>query len=314
MLQQPLTSAPDRRSILQGGALSAVAGSLGCLGPCLCCPAVASAEVESLKLFPGCVTSSEIDIMTHGALAKRGFTAENTLFADSVCSDEVNYEGKEMIELMKKRWGEGFSLGGLAGVPFAGKAGLAAYAHHVPDSGKLFIVFAPHVGVSKAGEVGPLERQGQGHVSNACGAGIGAFKALSKPDAKAPDMLSDLDNTQIEWIMLKLAPKLAGIDNAPDKIAFVTYQMYEIVRDQMLAQIKATPAIWDDCTELAVLGGIQINRAKGLGDAFMPLMFQTTTKEGVVTNLYEEAFGSYPEISTVLGSRSLASSTLYASL
>ena len=35
------------------------------------------------------------------------------------------------------RWGEGFALGGLAGLPFAGKSGFRAYLHHVPDNGKL---------------------------------------------------------------------------------------------------------------------------------------------------------------------------------
>lgn len=30
-----------------------------------------------------------------------------------------------------------FHMGGLAGIPFTGKTGYAAYSHHVPD-GKLF--------------------------------------------------------------------------------------------------------------------------------------------------------------------------------
>lgn len=65
------------------------------------------------------------------------FAQDNTLFGMSVCSDEVNFFENEVIDLMKKRWGESFSLGGLAGIPFAGKAGLSAYAHHVPDEGKV---------------------------------------------------------------------------------------------------------------------------------------------------------------------------------
>ena len=48
---------------------------------------------------------------------------------------------------------ERHTLGGLAGVPFVGKAGLAAYAHHVPDNGKLLILFAPHVGIGSSGQV-----------------------------------------------------------------------------------------------------------------------------------------------------------------
>ena len=32
--------------------------------------------------------------------------------------------------------GEVFHLGGLAGVPFTGKTGFAAFSHHVPDGNK----------------------------------------------------------------------------------------------------------------------------------------------------------------------------------
>lgn len=37
-------------------------------------------------------------------------------------------------------------------------------------------------------------------------------------------------------------------------LAFVTYQMYAMVRDAMLEEIANVPGIWDDCSELAVLG------------------------------------------------------------
>ena len=95
----------------------------------------------------------------------------------------------QLVALLKSRWGEvPFALDGLAGVPFAGKAGLGAYAHHVPDEGKLLITFAPHVGVGIGGKVGAIERDGQVSVSSACGAAVGALKTLSKADAKAPDM------------------------------------------------------------------------------------------------------------------------------
>ena len=72
----------------------------------------------------------------------------------------MNYNEKDILDLMNKRWGETFHLGGLAGVPFAGKAGLYACATHVPDEGKFFICFAPHVSVGEEGKVGELERTG----------------------------------------------------------------------------------------------------------------------------------------------------------
>lgn len=57
------------------------------------------------------------------ALFKRGFSPENTILAHSVCSDEVNNKDEQLVALMVHRWQEGFSLGGLAGLPFAGKSG-----------------------------------------------------------------------------------------------------------------------------------------------------------------------------------------------
>ena len=42
-------------------------------------------------------------------------------------------------------------MGGLGGLPFVGKTGFNAYAQHVPKEGNLFILFAPHVGLSPDG-------------------------------------------------------------------------------------------------------------------------------------------------------------------
>merc|ERR1711907_161534 len=130
-----------------------------------------------------------------------------------------------------------------------------------------------------------------------------------------------------------------------DKITFVTYQMYQIVRDAMLAEIKAVPGIWDDCSEIAVLGGVQINRfnkslqkrealeaqlkstlksdsefadAKKIldeidfegADAFQPLFFQTTTKNGDNVDLFASTFGAKPELHSIVGSRTLADQIL----
>ena len=57
-------------------------------------------------------------------IGKRGFTPANTLFGHSVCSDEVNNRKEQLIPLMTNRWQEGFTLGGLGGLPFAGKSGM----------------------------------------------------------------------------------------------------------------------------------------------------------------------------------------------
>ena len=85
----------------------------------------------------------------------------------------------DFLIAMETRWGEGFALGGLAGLPFAGKSGFRAYLHHVPDEGKLLVMFAPHVGIDEEGRIGALQREGQSAISKACGAAIGASIGVS---------------------------------------------------------------------------------------------------------------------------------------
>ena len=81
------------------------------------------AEEAQNIAFPTALLSGDLDEAIAKTLYKRGFTPENTIFAHSVCSDEVNNKDEQLVALMVNRWQEGFSLGGLAGLPFAGKSG-----------------------------------------------------------------------------------------------------------------------------------------------------------------------------------------------
>ena len=190
--------------------------------------------------------SSDVDEAVRRTLAARGYTPANTLFGHSVCSDEVNAKAEQLVNLMVSRWGEGFTLGGLGGLPFAGKSGFRAYLHHAPDSGKLLIMFAPHVGIDSEGRVGALQREGQSALSKACGAALGAYKAIqskggagkykesavkdlnARNEVKASDYKFD---PELGSIINLLTPRLKGVELAPEPITFVTYQMYTIVRD-----------------------------------------------------------------------------------
>ncbi|KAL7551700.1 hypothetical protein ACHAWF_014882 [Thalassiosira exigua] len=275
------------------------------------------AEEAQNVAFPTALLSGDLDEAIAKTLSKRGFTPENTIFAHSACSDEVNNKDEQLVALMVNRWQEGFSLGGLAGLPFAGKSGFRAFLHHVPDSGKLLVMFAPHVGIDDRGVVGALQRDGQSKVSNACGAAVGAYKALmakassDKPAVKlGDDKDTDLFDPQLNTIVGLLEPRLEGIDNALDPISFVTYQMYAIVRDLVDDCIAQTPDVWDFANEVAVVGGIMINRRIG-GDFFQPLSFETRVKDGSpggnAIDLFEEAFGQKPDLANVLGSKEAAS-------
>jgi hypothetical protein len=275
------------------------------------------AEAAMAKYFPGSLSSRTIERLTTTMLTKKGYNYDNTLFATSTCPDEVNSKPDELVDLLKNRWGEHCALGGLGGVPFTGRAGFSAYAHHVPGGGKMFILFAPHVGVEFDGQVGALKRVNQAEVSTACGAAVGAYKGLMKEMAKkkrealdnneevaaygVEDGVSDYFDAQINFIKLKLQKRLEKVMDAPDAIAFVTYQMYSLVREFFIDELLTAPGFFDFAEEVTVLGGIMVNRGVG-GDRFMPLMLQTRGKEeGTAKDMYGEIFGATPDLSSALG-------------
>ena len=267
----------------------------------------ARAEAAMAKYFPGSLSSRAIERITTDLLRSQGYTYDNCLFATSTCPDEVNSKPDELVDLLKNRWGENFSLGGLGGVPFTGRAGFSAYAHHVPGDGKMFILFAPHVGVEFDGAIGALKRVNQEGVSTACGAAVGAYKALMKEMAArkkivadnqdevaaygVADGVSDYFDAQINFIKLKLQRRLEKVMDSPDAIAFVTYQMYCLVREFFIDELLTAPGFFDFASEVTVLGGIMVNRGVG-GDRFMPLLLQSRGKEdGTAKDMFKEAFG-----------------------
>lgn len=276
------------------------------------------AEEAMIRTFPTALLSGDCDRAIWKTLSARGFTPDNTLFGHSICSDEVNNRKEQLIPLMIDRWKEGFTLGGLGGIPFAGKSGFGAYLHHVPDSGKLLVFFAPHVGIDSQGKIGSLQRDGQATVSSACGAAIGAYKALQTKKSTPEDPLLTFDNLQkedvdtkfdpqLDQIIKMLAPRLKGIEESSDSVAFVTYQMYGIIRELITACITQTPDLFESASEVAVVGGVMINRRKG-GDFFQPLSFETRKRCGsneepdIPIDLFMETFGERPDLLNVMGS------------
>lgn len=97
------------------------------------------AYTKVTEKFPSAQLSSEVLRRVDNFLYTQGCNANNTLYAQSVCSDEINFESGDVTDVFSKHFGEVFQLGGLAGIPFVGKTGFTAYSHHVPD-GILFLI------------------------------------------------------------------------------------------------------------------------------------------------------------------------------
>ena len=62
------------------------------------------AEETQNKAFPTALLSGDLDDAIAKTLGGRGFTPANTIFAHSVCSDEVNNKDEQLVALMVNRW------------------------------------------------------------------------------------------------------------------------------------------------------------------------------------------------------------------
>lgn len=174
------------------------------------------------------MTGHAAELATHRVLSNLGFTAENTLFSDSSCPDEVNHDDPEedMTGLFQSRWGEIFPLAGLAGFPFTGKTGWSAFSSHCPKDGNIVILFAPHVGVDADGTVGKVLRRGQEHSSAACGAAIGALAAVKEDKEKAGQFAAGQMDYQMDCIKSLLVPHADEIAAAENEMTALSYKMF----------------------------------------------------------------------------------------
>ena len=160
--------------------------------------------------FRGWKTTQDVQDVVKRELQRLSFTPENTLFAHSTCPDEINHEEDDVTQRMCRDWGEVFHLGGLAGLPFAGKTGFNAYSHHVPKDGHLLVLFAPHVGIALDGTIGRYRRPGQNHDSTACGAAVGAWNAIKTATQEKLEEISkshDEADFQMQYIMRQMVTK-----------------------------------------------------------------------------------------------------------
>lgn len=256
--------------------------------------ATAAAE----KHFPGSRDGKIILRQSKHVLLREGFDANNTLFAQSVCADEINHDVNDITHLFSSYLGEVFHLGGLAGIPFTGKTGFVAFSHHIPDDGHLFILFAPHVGISDSLNLGKYTRTGQICEGNACGAAIGALNYCLScnhiPDARALGE-NPLDY-QMQFIISQLAPHAAEInsyDDENEKQAALVKQMYLISKSFLdgIVDTRITDS-HGKAVKIAILGGIQINMPRPMVDFFQPIFFQVLENGKAPKDLLEDTFFS----------------------
>ena len=244
------------------------------------------------KLFPSAISSAETLQHVAKTLERHGFTDDNTLFAQSVCPDEINHEKGDITELLSTHLGEVFHMGGLGGIPFTGKTGFAAFSHHVPKDGHCFVLMAPHVGLTADAQVGKYSRLGQsGSAGTACGAAVAALCHCKTPGNEMPSLLENPNDYQMTYIIHQINQRKAKIlqrKTEPEQQAELAKQMWCIAKE-MLDEIVSTNFGGNE-SKLVILTGIQINMPEPFDDYFQPLSFVCHNKQGNTINLLEETF------------------------
>lgn len=195
---------------------------------------------------------------------------EQVMFADSICSDDVNsiqYPARSHEFLGP------FKMGGLDGFPFTGLTGMAAFASHVPDNGAVFIYYGPHIGITKTGVIGEINRYGQSNASGCCGAAKGALGKLTNNEITHGHMTDiDYQMNTIEQILLKNKDRVL---QAKTPLYEATEAIYEAIDKRINELVEKTDY---HCRYVILLGAILINSDTDMGS-------YTSTKRFDVINV-----------------------------
>jgi len=208
--------------------------------------------------FPNALTTSEtVTRMLDLIHQHYDIEAKQIMLADSICSDDVNT--MEYPQRAYEMLGP-FKMGGLNGFPFTGLTGMNAFAHHVPEDGAVFVYYAPHIGITKEGITGEINRVGQHKPSACCGAAKAALTKLLN-GAIQEGMISELDYQQntIEQIFLRQEDRIL---TSSHPLLEATTVMYEAINDRINLLVSKTEY---PCKYLILMGGILINGDHDMG-------------------------------------------------
>lgn len=179
------------------------------------------------------------------------------MLADSVCSDDVNsiqYPARTQEFLGP------FKMGGLDGFPFTGLTGMGAFASHVPDDGAVFIYYGPHIGVTKTGTIGEIQRIGQSKHSSCCGAAKGALGKLINNQITAGNVTElDYQMNTIEQILLNAKDRVL---QAKTPLFEATEVIYEAIDKRINELVDKTKY---NCNYVILVGAILINSDSDMG-------------------------------------------------
>lgn len=230
--------------------------------------------------FPGAVKSNVLADHIQTVLAKHGYQDRTTLVATSLCCDEVN---RELELAVTDIYNDNFNMGGLAGFAFGGVTSFGAMAHHIPENGSCVLVYGPHVGIDRDGNVGKINRRGRGGNGACCGsaaAACGYVLSVQKGECAKTSMPSSPIDIQQYFVGNMLLPQADRIAEADDAQVELPYALFD-VQDKYMKDIvsKGCGEVAGD-GKIALLGGIQINTPLGTGEYFLPKVFEIRNNKG----------------------------------
>ena len=224
--------------------------------------------IESIRqCFPKASIATEFfDRLNQSLEGQHRFTPANTRFAEGACCDEIN---EPELQRLEQYWGERFKFGGLAGYCHAGKTGLGAVTHHVPEENgqrNLLLVGGPHIGWHDGGW-GNVPRVGQVEITTSCGALMAIMEAgYAGLQSKTMDPL-DSQQFLVERIMLPFLREVDGAEDVPLIAQATRFLMQRIDADLWTIVNDLLPHFEG---QIACVTGVTINTAAG--NFFCPSM------------------------------------------
>lgn len=239
--------------------------------------------LETVKTkFPGAFESQSLAEKVKIILAEEGYDEKKTLFATSLCCDEVN---RDLEDDFRKIYGSNFSMGGLAGFPFGGVTSFGAMSHHIPEKGSCIVMYGPHVGIDYDGQVGKVNRRGRPGSGACCGSANAAavyVKQIRAGKREQLDNPEDILDAQQTWVGAKLIPYGERLEKASDANVELPFALFDAQDNLMLRIVE------NGCGEvagnglIALLGGVQINTPEKTREYFLPKRFEIRNNKGEV--------------------------------
>jgi hypothetical protein len=211
-----------------------------------------------LKYFPKAAKWSIVaDEYVKKITTEYGIDKEKILYASCICPDELNYK----VTSFNGHFTKAFCLGGLSGVPYTGKTGMAAYASHVPADGASFIYFGPHVGISEDGSIGQVLREHQHKPTFTCGSLISVLDRMRRDYVFdwSSNNFEDLQARVVEKILHSHKERIFQSESDVMESLKILYSFSDCLLKQFITdnrKVFATPHVF-------LLGGVIINTDAG---------------------------------------------------